>query len=162
MTGIDLLPVMAFISVFNLRSGHMSVRWGLQIVLGIGLGTAALGALAAAVMGAHVPYWILVLPLAISNAGLGLALPAMSSGMMQEAGSGDGNVAAAALNANRQIGALSGVALIGILLVLVNSWVWRMTIGFGLFAVCLALACSLTRLGYKVKMSAPEPALEIF
>ncbi|MFT4439196.1 MFS transporter [Caballeronia sp. 15715] len=144
VTGIYLLPVMCFISIFNVRSGHLSNRWGLTTVLGIGLGTASFGALIAAFAGANVPYWILVIPLGISNAGLGLALPAMSSGMMQEAGSADGNVAAAALNANRQVGALSGVAVIGIMLVLVDSWLWRMRIGFALFSFCLALACVMT------------------
>ena len=151
MTGIDLLPVMCFISVFNVRSGHASNKWGLTVVLRAGLATAAIGAIIAASLGALVPYWILVIPLAISNAGLGLALPAMSSGMMHEAGPKDGKVAAAASNANRQVGALSAVAVVGILLVLSDSWLWRMRIGFGIFAVALAIACYTNWIGHGSK-----------
>ena len=154
MTGIDLLPVMCFISVFNVRSGHASNKWGLTAVLRVGLATAAIGAIVAASLGALVPYWVLVIPLAISNAGLGLALPAMSSGMMHEAGPKDGNVAAAALNANRQVGALSGVAVVGILLVLSDSWLWRLRIGFGIFAVALAIACYMNWIGHGSKKDA--------
>ena len=140
VAGIDLLPVMGTIAIFNLRSGHLSNRFGLNAIMLIGLAMACCGATSAAIAGIHVSYWLLVVPLAIGNAGLGLALPALSSGVMHEAGAENGNVAAASLNCNRQIGALSGVAATGIVLASIGDWDTRLQICFVAFAICLALA----------------------
>jgi MFS transporter, DHA2 family, methylenomycin A resistance protein len=86
---------------------------------------------------------MLIAPIALCNAGMGLAIPAMITGVMHEAGKNDANVGAATLNANRQIGALAGVAVMGIALHLISNWTVSIRVGFGAFALCFILAFGL-------------------
>lgn len=142
-SGIRMLPVMAVFAVANFWSGHLSARvGGRRLMLG-GFACAALAAFAATLLGPRIPYGWLLLPIALVNLGIGFAVPAMTAAVMHEAGQRDANIGAAVLNANRQIGALAGVALIGIIQHLTGDWAATMRAGFGVFTLCLAIACAL-------------------
>jgi len=143
LTGIDMLPIMGMFSILNVSSGYLSNRWGERHVMLIGLSCAIVGTSFAVLIGGGVPYWMLIAPIALCNAGMGLAIPAMITGVMHEAGKNDANVGAATLNANRQIGALAGVAVMGIALHLISDWTISMRVGFGAFALCFVLAFGL-------------------
>jgi DHA2 family methylenomycin A resistance protein-like MFS transporter len=143
VTGVDLLPVMCMFSLFNVGSGFLSNRWGGRRVMLVGLSCAVTGTSFVVLLGGGVSYWLLVFPIALCNAGMGLAIPAMVTGVMHEAGRNHANVGAATLNANRQIGALAGVAVMGIALHLIHDWSISLRAGFGAFAICLALALGL-------------------
>jgi DHA2 family methylenomycin A resistance protein-like MFS transporter len=84
------------------------------------------------------PFGLLLAVIVVMNLGVGVAIPAMTASSMQVAGKAHANSAAAALNANRQIGALVGVALMGSLLHALPGWDERLPAGF--MAVALAFA----------------------
>jgi DHA2 family methylenomycin A resistance protein-like MFS transporter len=92
------------------------------------------------VLGTGLPYGWLIVPIALVNVGIGFAVPAMTAAVMHEAGQRNANIGAAVLNANRQIGALAGVAGLGIVQHLTGDWAESLRIGFAIFVVCLAIA----------------------
>jgi len=103
-TGLQMLPMMAVIFIGNLMSGRMTAHWGPRLPLRLGL---TVGAVFSALLMATTPatpYWMLVLAGALANLGISTAIPAMTTAAMQVAGRSNANSAAAALNANRQIG----------------------------------------------------------
>ncbi|MGB7195885.1 MAG: MFS transporter [Collimonas pratensis] len=135
-TGLQLLPVMAVFSIGNLLSGRITARWGARLpMLGGLLLASALTALLTTIK-SDAPYPLLALTVAIANWGVGIAVPAMTTTVMQVAGRSHANSAAAALNANRQIGALVGVAIIGSILHAASGWDNRLPLAFG--AISLA------------------------
>jgi MFS transporter, DHA2 family, methylenomycin A resistance protein len=146
-TGVGMLPIMCVAPVVNFTSGHLVNRWGGRRIMMVGLFCAAIGAMTAAAFGGSAPYWLLVAPIALCNAGLALAIPAMTAGVMHEAGQADANVGAATLNANRQIGALAGVAVVGIVVHLVGDWTMNIRISFAAFTICLITGFLLIHFG---------------
>lgn len=139
-TGASLLSLMCVIPIGNFVSGYLANFWNGQAVLVSGLSCAALGSLAATVLGTQVPFWLFSIPVAAGNFGMAMAITAMISGVIHEAGSKQANVASATLNANRQVGALAGVATIGIFVHQFGDWPLRMRSGFGAFLLCIVLA----------------------
>lgn len=122
-TGIELVPMLAVFSIGNLISGRVSARWSVSAsLLGGVLLAAAMSAIGIAAFTPDVAYWAFAMVVALANLGVGIAVPAMTSIVMQVSGRQHANSAAAALNANRQSGALVGVAVIGILLHLLPDW----------------------------------------
>lgn len=148
-TGIDMLPMMCLLSIGNLLSGYFSARISMMRVIGLGLLAAAVAAEVTALFGGQCAFWVLACSVAVCNAGLGLAIPAMLNGVMHEAGQTDANVGAAALNANRQIGALAGVAAAGIALNMITDWSIALRGVFTGFAVLLMGALLLVHMAHK-------------
>ncbi|AIY41938.1 Permeases of the major facilitator superfamily [Collimonas arenae] len=142
-TGLQLLPVMAVFSVGNLLSGRITARWGARMPMlgGLLLATSLTALLSG--MRPDTPYLLLALAVAIANWGVGIAIPAMTTTVMQVAGRSHANSAAAALNANRQIGALVGVAIIGSILHIAPSWETRLPLAFGAIALAYGAAALL-------------------
>lgn len=122
-TGIELVPMLAVFSIGNLISGRVSARWNVSASLlgGVSL-AAAMSAVGIAAFTPGVAYWPFAIVVALANLGVGIAVPAMTSIVMQVSGRQHANSAAAALNANRQSGALVGVAVTGTLLHLLPDW----------------------------------------
>ena len=83
----------------------------------------------------YMPYPLLMLCVTIMSLLVAVAIPAMTTLAMQIAGRAYASSAAAALNANRQIGGLVGVALMGIILHTVHDWTVRLSLAFATFAV---------------------------
>jgi MFS transporter, DHA2 family, methylenomycin A resistance protein len=142
-TGLQLLPVMAVFSVGNLLSGRITARWGARMPMlgGLLLATALTALLTG--MKPDTPYLLFAGAVAIANWGVGIAIPAMTTTVMQVAGRIHANSAAAALNANRQIGALVGVAIIGSILHAVTGWEIRLPLAFGAIGLAYGAAAVL-------------------
>ena len=85
-------------------------------------------------------YWMLAVAGALANLGIAIAIPAMTTAVMQVAGKANANSAAAALNANRQIGALVGVAMVGVFVHMFGSWSARVYLSYGCIAGAYLLA----------------------
>jgi len=138
-TGLKLIPMMAAFAVGNLISGRIAARVGTRppMLLGlmVGLGMAVLMLIG---LTPQTPYWLLALTAAIMNVAIGIAIPGMTTTVMLVAGKAHSNSAAAALNANRQIGALVGVAMMGTVLHMVPEWAWRLPLAFGLITAAYA------------------------
>jgi MFS transporter, DHA2 family, methylenomycin A resistance protein len=128
--GLQLLPMMAGVTVGNLASSRFSARIGMPKVMLVCSGAAASVALVLAVGGQRMPYPLLLLGVTLMSLLVAVAIPAMTTMVMQIAGRAYANSAAAALNVNRQIGALVGVALMGVILHTVQDWAVRMPLAF--------------------------------
>ena len=145
-TGYTLLPMMAAFTLGNFSSGRISARTGLRLPLLAGL---AVGAAMAAVLLAlawrmpSMPLALMLAVIVLMNVAVGIAIPAMTATVMQVAGKAYSNSAAAALNANRQIGALVGVALMGTVIHALPEWSARLPVAFGVAAAAFALAGAL-------------------
>lgn len=139
-TGVDLLPLMAVFTVGNLLSSRITARWGARWPMLWGLLGSAILSLLLAACGAQLPYGWFALGAALANFGVGIAVPAMTATVMHVAGQAHANIAAASLNANRQIGALIGVAAMGAVLHTIPSWPQALPITFGIIG--LAYACA--------------------
>lgn len=137
-TGLQLLPMMAVIFAGNLLSGRMTARWGARFPMQLGLTVAVIFSGLLMTVTATTPYWIFALVGACANLGVSTAIPAMTTAVMQVAGRAHANSAAAALNANRQIGALVGVALVGAILHTFGDWYWRTALAFGVICAVYA------------------------
>jgi hypothetical protein len=107
-------------------------------------------------VGGAAPYWLLAITLAICNLGLGFSGPAMMSSVMHEAGKDHANIGSATLSANRQIGALCSVALMGLLLDTIPDWGLSLRVVFSVFALCMVTAAVLVQQG----MTAAEPVID--
>jgi DHA2 family methylenomycin A resistance protein-like MFS transporter len=138
--GFLLLPTMAAITAGNLLSSSVSNRIGVRKTMIFGWVIAAFAALATQVSANDASYFALVLICSILCLALGFAIPAMTATMMQMAGKSYANSAAAALNANRQIGALVGVAIVGTIMHVIPQWSERLHVAFGLFFVAYGIA----------------------
>ncbi len=155
-TGLDLLPLMAMFTLGNLLSPRLSARWGTRRAMAVGLGTSALiSGLLAAVGDRLALSWLTAL-FAAANLGVAMAVPAMTATIMQMAGRAHSNIAAAALNANRQIGALIGVAAVGVVLHAAPAWSQSLPRALALIAVAyLAGAMLAARAGREARTTAP-------
>lgn len=156
--GVHLLPIVGVFTAGNLLASRIITRLGLQATLGAGLALGAIGCVAAALSGAP-SYGSFVPWIALANMGLGIAVPAMTAVTMQIAGQAHANSAASALNANRQAGALVGVAVMGMLLHSQPYWSSRLLVSFGIGAAGYAAGALLAwyRLGYPAGKG-PGPA----
>ncbi|WP_394787743.1 MFS transporter [Rhodoferax sp.] len=141
--GLQLIPMMVAFTVGNLMSGSISAQAGKRRSLLVGLAVGALMALALLGARQQTPYPLLLVGLVTMNLFVGIAIPAMTTTVMQISGRTHANSAAAALNANRQIGALVGVALVGSILHSVPDWNLRLPLAFGAFGLAYATACVL-------------------
>jgi len=113
--GFQLFPLMAMFGIGNLASARVSARLGARGTLLAGLALATLGT--AALIGIDaLPYWALAIAIGIANFGAGQAIPAMNLVVMHAARPEDANLAAASLNASRQVGSLVGVAIASVIL----------------------------------------------
>jgi DHA2 family methylenomycin A resistance protein-like MFS transporter len=157
-TGLQLVPMMAAFAAGNLLSGRISARVGVRppMLYGLSVGLAMAVALLA-FLRPDTPYLLLVLGTMLMNVAIGIAIPGMTATVMQVAGRVHANSAAAALNANRQIGALVGVAMMGSVLHMAPDWQWRLPLAFGLIALAYAGAWALV---YRhVKLARPQAPL---
>jgi len=145
--GMHLLPLMITVTVGNLASSRVSARLGLANTMKLGLavgcavGLVVVSLSALGVLGASE----LIACVSVMNLAIGTAIPAMTASAMQIAGQVHANSAAAALNANRQIGALVGVAAIGSVLHAVPVWNRSVPIAFVLVAAAYGIALVVVR-----------------
>jgi DHA2 family methylenomycin A resistance protein-like MFS transporter len=143
-TGIQLVPMLAVFSIGNMISGRVSARWNVSTSLlgGVSLAT-IMSAAGIYAFSPDMAYWPFALMVALGNLGVGIAVPAMTSVVMQVSGKHHANSAAAALNANRQSGALVGVALMGTILHLLPDWHASLPVAYVVIAASYAVAVAL-------------------
>ncbi len=142
-SGLRLLPMMAAYTVGNFLAGGIAARHGTRRPMLAGLLVGAVMALLLMGLRPGTPYGLLALGTAAMNVAIGIAIPAMTATVMRVAGKQHANSAAAALNANRQIGALVGVALMGSILHMVQDWSLRLPLAYATIAAAYALGASL-------------------
>jgi len=138
-TGVKLIPMMAAFAIGNLTSGRITARVGTRPPMLYGL-MAGLAMAVLMLLGLRpdTPYWLLVSAAVVMNVAIGIAIPGMTATVMLVAGKANANSAAAALNANRQVGALVGVAMMGTVMHMAPQWAQRLPLAFTLIAAAYA------------------------
>ncbi|WP_299014388.1 MFS transporter [uncultured Caulobacter sp.] len=114
-TGLAFLPLTATFIVSNLLSGGLVTRFGARMVTTGGLLIAACGYALTARLDAGSGLLEMLSGFALIPGGMGLAIPALTSGLLASVDRHDAGAASGALNACRQVGGAAGVAIFGAL-----------------------------------------------
>lgn len=113
--GLAFLPLTATFIVSNLASGGLVARFGARAVTTAGVLIAACGYVLTARLGAGSGLAEMLPGFALIPGGMGLAIPALTSGLLASVDKHDAGAASGALNACRQVGGAAGVAIFGAL-----------------------------------------------
>nr|WP_035872476.1 MFS transporter [Kitasatospora cheerisanensis] len=113
LAGCALAPIAVAMTLASRSSTALVRRWGAKRVVALGFAALTVGLAAFSLVGADTPYALYVLCPALALAGIGLALPPLSGGIMtalpaDRAGMGSGLNGAA-----REVGSALGVAAMG-------------------------------------------------
>jgi len=113
--GLAFLPLTATFIVSNLLSGGLVARFGARAVTAVGVLIAACGYALTARLTAGSGLVEMLPGFALIPGGMGLAIPALTSGLLASVDRQDAGAASGALNACRQVGGAAGVAIFGAL-----------------------------------------------
>lgn len=113
--GLAFLPLTATFIVSNLLSGGLAARFGARRVTTVGVLIAACGYALTARLGAESGLLQMLPGFALIPGGMGLAIPALTSGLLASVDKHDAGAASGTLNACRQVGGAAGVAIFGAL-----------------------------------------------
>jgi DHA2 family methylenomycin A resistance protein-like MFS transporter len=111
--GLAFLPLTATFIVSNLLSGGLVARFGSRTVTAGGALIAACGYALTARLDAGSGLAEMLPGFALIPGGMGLAIPALTSGLLASVDRHDAGAASGALNACRQVGGAAGVAIFG-------------------------------------------------
>lgn len=111
--GLAFLPLTAGFIISNLVSGKLTARHGTRLPVLIGLFIAIAGFAGLLIAGANTPYWQLFIPFIMIPMGMGLAVPAMTTGILASVDKSLSGTASAVLNTTRQAAGAMGVAIFG-------------------------------------------------
>ena len=112
-TGLAFLPQPLLLALAGIPAGRLVARVGPRIPLAVGGTLAALGALVLLTVQPDTSYLQIVVGLMLFGAGAGGVIPAVTAAAVASVPSPQVGVAAAALNASRQMGGVLGVAVLG-------------------------------------------------
>lgn len=113
--GLAFLPLTATFIVSNLASGGVVSRLGAKAVTAGGVLIAACGYALTARLGGDSDMAAMLPGFALIPGGMGLAIPALTSGLLASVDRHEAGAASGALNACRQVGGAAGVAIFGAL-----------------------------------------------
>lgn len=122
LAGIELLPMTIWFPIGNIVYARISARFSNGTLLTIFLLLAGIASLTMLRVSPSTPYWALALAVSVANIGAGIISPGMTAALVDSAGTEHANVAGAMLNANRQIGTLVGIAVMGVALGATPDW----------------------------------------
>ncbi|MER8030290.1 MFS transporter [Streptomyces bauhiniae] len=120
--GLELLPMTAFFPLANLVYVRISARFSNGTLLTVFLLLAGLASLTMVTVSPSTPYWVIAVAVGTANIGAGIISPGMTAVLVDAAGPENANVAGSVLNANRQIGSLVGIAVMGAVLHATPDW----------------------------------------
>ncbi|MBO0781094.1 MAG: MFS transporter, partial [Ktedonobacteraceae bacterium] len=112
-TGLALLPETGTVLLSSMLSGRITGQVGPRLPMIIGPAVGCAGFCAMALVGTTTPYILTIVMLAAMGFGLAFAMPAMTAAVISAAPPERSGIASGALNANRQVGGVLGVALLG-------------------------------------------------
>jgi DHA2 family methylenomycin A resistance protein-like MFS transporter len=113
--GLAFVPLTVGFVITNLMSSKIINRFGFVSSIIGGLLIFALGFAGLFLAKEHTPYWQLFFPFLIMPVGMGMAVPAMTTGILSSVDKSLSGTASAVLNTIRQTGGAIGVAAFGAL-----------------------------------------------
>lgn len=120
--GLQLLPMTMCFPLGNILYTRIQHRISNAAIMSVCLSVAGVATLLLIGVDRETPYWLLALVLGIANSGAGLVTASMTAATVAAAGDRHANHAGAILNANRQLGVLVGVAIVGLIVEYNASW----------------------------------------
>ena len=112
-SGLSLLPGAGGLLVASVLSPRLAARWGSRRTIVLGLGVVALAMLAMAMVSAHTGYAYTGACLGMIGAGLGLALPQATNGVLASVPHERAGMGSAVNDAMGELGGAFGVAILG-------------------------------------------------
>ncbi len=156
--GLRLLPWGIVPFLISPRAGALADRIGTRSLVVTGLlGQAAGMAWIAAVAAPGVSYWALAAPMCVSGAGLGLAIPALTSSATSTVAAADLGTASGAFSTMRQLGGAFGVAILGAAFAATGSYASPSAFNSG-FVTASAVGAGLALAGAVLGLSLPRRA----
>ncbi|GAA2077659.1 MFS transporter [Streptomyces albiaxialis] len=140
--GATFVPMAAATTVTNVTSPRLTARFGAPAVIVAGLLTGALGVAGLAATGPGSPTALAVLLMVPVGVGGALAMPPLTSLMLDSVDAGRAGTAAAVLNTSRQVGGALSVALFGTLVT--GDFAAGMRVSLLLAAALVLAAATLT------------------
>ncbi|MFD1277932.1 MFS transporter [Streptomyces kaempferi] len=150
--GLELLPMTIFFPVANIVYSRISARVSNGMLLTTFLLLAGVASLTMVTISSGTPYWVLAVAVGVANIGAGIISPGMTAVLVDAADPEHANVASSVLNANRQIGSLVGIAVMGVILNSITDW----NHGAALCFLAVAIAYLLGGLGAWRLIAHPE------
>jgi len=141
-SGIAFLPFPAVLFAANLLAGPLVARFGPRRPMAAGLALAAVGFGLLSTVTAGTP-WLAMLPgLVVTPAGIGTAVPAMTTALLGAVPRSRAGIASGVLNTVRQAGGAMGVALFGSLLAGggLSGMAWALLLAAGLAGLAALIA----------------------
>ncbi|MFJ4624580.1 MFS transporter [Streptomyces sp. NPDC088812] len=114
--GLMFVPMALITANFNYLSPKAVARYGPRAVVVAGLLVGTAGCCGLAAVGAGTPWWLIALPMIPLGIGGSLAMPALTSLMLDSVAAERAGTAAALLNTSRQAGGALSIAVFGALL----------------------------------------------
>lgn len=111
--GMAFLPLTGGFLIANLTSSVLMERYGIRVPIIIGLVVFAIGASCLLLAKADAPYWQLLFAFFGLPLGMGIAVPAMTTGTLATVTVNRSGIASAVLNTTRQAAGAVGVAVFG-------------------------------------------------
>lgn len=111
--GLAFIPLTAGFIVSNLISGKLMAHYGTRLPVLLGTSVALIGFAALLIADTDTQYWQLFFPFITIPLGMGLAVPAMTTGILASVTKTRSGTASAVLNTTRQAAGALGVAIFG-------------------------------------------------
>ncbi|MGK4579313.1 MFS transporter [Kitasatospora sp. HPMI-4] len=140
--GLMFVPMTAFTTVVNVTAGRMTNRYGPRLPMLIGVLIQAAGLLALLVVGKQTALALVLLLLVPLGIGGGLAVPPLTTAMLEAVDHERAGLASGILNSARQIGGAIGVAVFGALAAGGSGFIAGMHLSMLVSALSLVLAAA--------------------
>lgn len=111
--GVRGLPFAATMIVVSPRSAELAVRIGVRRLVPAGMGLMSVGLVLLSFVSVDTPYWYVAACLVIMASGVGVAMPSLSSGIVQSVPLHEAGVGSAVNDTTREVGGAIGIALVG-------------------------------------------------
>ncbi|MBS1520324.1 MAG: MFS transporter [Bacteroidetes bacterium] len=111
--GMAFLPLTAGFIISNLISSKVMAKFGTRVPILIGVSIFVAGFIMLLIAKDNTPYWQLFIPFLTIPLGMGLAVPAMTTGILSTVDKTRSGIASAVLNTTRQAAGAVGVAVFG-------------------------------------------------
>ncbi|MFE6051090.1 MFS transporter [Kitasatospora sp. NPDC056446] len=159
VAGLELIPITILSPLANVVYSKISGRYANGPLLTVFMLLAGVCSLGLTAISASTPYWLIAIGIGVACVGSGVISPGMTAAMVDSAGPEHANVAGSVLNANRQIGSLVGIAVVGVVLHATPDWSRGASVSFVLVGVAYLLgALAAWRLVARSERPAEAPA----
>ncbi|MBS1602789.1 MAG: MFS transporter [Bacteroidetes bacterium] len=111
--GLAFLPLTGGFVISNIVSGRLTAKYGIRLPLMVGSLLAAAGYAGLLIATPGTPYWQLFVAFLVIPLGMGVAVPAMTTGILSSVEKTRSGTASAVLNTTRQAAGAMGVAVFG-------------------------------------------------